>query len=190
MYKSLKKILESDIYRYYGVRKMPILHKVLPYNISLKYIILYRKANYFFKKGNLFKMIYYFYFYKLKRLSYKTGIQIHPATDIDEGFYIGHMGTTIINPKAKIGKNVSLSQGVTIGADVRGERTGCPEIGDEVFIGANAVLVGKIKIGSNVVIAPNSFVNVDVPDNSVVLGNPCLIKNKENATEGFIVYKV
>ena len=100
------------------------------------------------------------------------------------------MGTTIINPKAKIGKNVSLSQGVTIGADVRGERTGCPEIGDEVFIGANAVLVGKIKIGSNVVIAPNSFVDVDVPDNSVVLGNPCLIKNKENATEGFIVYKV
>lgn len=43
-----------------------------------------------------------------------------------------------------------------------------------------------MKIGDDVLIAPNSFVNVDVPSHSVVLGNPCIIKSKENATEGYI----
>ena len=52
--------------------------------------------------------------------------------------------------------------------------------------GANAVIVGKINIGNNVLIAPNSYVNFDVPDNSIVIGNPGKIIHKDNATEGYI----
>ena len=59
-----------------------------------------------------------------------------------------------------------------------------------MWIGVNSTIVGKIKIGNNVLIAPNSFVNVDVPDNSVVVGNPCKIIYKENATENYINNKV
>lgn len=51
-------------------------------------------------------------------------------------------------------------------------------------------LWGGVKIGNNVLIAANSFVNCDVPDNSIVFGNPCIIKYKENATEGYINNKV
>ena len=43
-----------------------------------------------------------------------------------------------------------------------------------------------VKIGNDVLIAPNTFVNIDIPDHSIVFGNPCIIKHKDNATEGYI----
>ena len=63
-------------------------------------------------------------------------------------------------------------------------------IGNEVWIGTNAVVVGKIRIGNNVLIAPNAFVNIDVPDNSIVIGNPAIIKYCKSATEEYICNKV
>ena len=67
-----------------------------------------------------------------------------------------------------------------------GKLMGCPVIGNHVWIGTGSVIVGNIKIGSNVLIAPNSFVNIDVPDNSLVIGNPCKVIMKENPCEGYI----
>ena len=69
----------------------------------------------------------------------------------------------------------------------RGKRVGCPVIGDEVWIGANSVVVGGIKVGNNVLIAPGSFVNFDVPDNSIVIGNPGKVIERMDATEGYII---
>lgn len=63
-------------------------------------------------------------------------------------------------------------------------------IGDEVWIGVNATIVGNIKIGNNVLIAPNSYVNCDIPSNSIVLGNPCIIKPNEHATIDYINRKI
>ncbi len=70
----------------------------------------------------------------------------------------------------------------------RGRLKGFPTIGNNVWMGAGSVIVGNITIGDNVLIAPNSFVNVDVPPFSIVLGNPCKIVPKENPTEGYIQY--
>lgn len=70
------------------------------------------------------------------------------------------------------------------------EKRGGSQIGNCVWIGPNAVIVGKIKIGNNVLIAANSYVNFDVPDNSIVIGNPGKIIHRENATEGYICQKV
>jgi serine O-acetyltransferase len=78
--------------------------------------------------------------------------------------------------------------GVIIGQTNRGKLMGCPTIGDEVWIGSGSVIVGNIKIGSNVLIAPNSFVNINVPANSLVLGNPCKIIEKEFPCEGYICH--
>ena len=89
-------------------------------------------------------------------------------------------------PKDCIGKNVNIATGVTIGQENRGKRKGCPTIGDRVWIGTNAVLVGNINIGSDVLIAPLSYVNFDVPDHSIVLGNPARIISRENATASYI----
>ncbi len=120
--------------------------------------------------------------------SYRYGFQIPSTTEIGEGFYIGHFGTVVINGGAKIGKNCTITHGITIGQANRGKLKGCPTIGDNVWIGTGVVIVGKIMIGSNVLIAPNTFVNIDVPDNSLVLGNPCRIVEKDNPCEGYINY--
>ena len=61
-----------------------------------------------------------------------------------------------------------------------------PTIGNEVFFGINSTVVGNIHIGNDVLIAPNSFVNFDVPDHSIVIGNPGVIHHKSKATGGYI----
>lgn len=74
---------------------------------------------------------------------------------------------------------------------VKGKREGAPIIKNEVFIGANAVVVGKVVIGNNVLIAPNSYINFDVPDNSIVIGNPAkIVSERVEATNGYLFNKV
>lgn len=77
--------------------------------------------------------------------------------------------------EAVIGENATLFKGVTIGIISHGKRKGVPKIGNNVTIYANATVCGGITIGNNVIIAPNAFVNFDVPDNSVVIGNPGVV---------------
>ena len=83
-----------------------------------------------------------------------------------------------------------MSPGVTIGQTNRGKSKGVPTIGNKVWIGTNAVIVGNIIIGDNVMIAPNAFVNISVPSNSLVVGNPASILPREDATEGYINYTI
>jgi serine O-acetyltransferase len=85
------------------------------------------------------------------------------SSEIGENFWLPHR-YCVINAE-KIGKNVSILQGVTIGDDHKGQR---PVIGDNVVIYPNAVVAGGISIGSNVYIGAGSFVNFDVPDGSTV----------------------
>ena len=87
-------------------------------------------------------------------------------------------------------KNVNLSKGVSIGQENRGKRQGAPTIGNQVYLGINSTIVGKITIGDDVLIAPNSYVNCDVPSHSIVIGNPCKIIHRDNATEGYVNFLV
>lgn len=112
------------------------------------------------------------------------------GTQIGEGLYLGHPFGININPGAKIGRNCNIHKGVTIGQQNRGPRKGYPTIGNEVWIGVNAVVVGAITIGDDVLIAPLTFVNRDVPSHSIVFGNPMQIVHRDNATEGYINNKV
>ena len=81
-----------------------------------------------------------------------------------------------------------ILQGVTIGYERRGKRQGNPVIGNRVWIGSNAIIVGKIRVGNNVLIAPGAFVNFDVPDGSIVIGNPGKILPRENAVDGYVIH--
>ena len=173
-------MFSKDLYRYYGEAGEPLSKRMLR-PPELRYIALFRKAS-----TCKIRPLKLFYTVWLKLLSYKTLIQIPARTEIGEGFYIGHSGRVIINPEAKLGKNMNVSTGVVIGSENRGERRGAPTFDGNCWIGANAVIVGKIRIGEDVLIAPLSFVNFDVPPHSVVIGNPAKIIHKENATEGYI----
>lgn len=176
----MNKAFEKDLYRYYGEAGEPFLKKVFR-PLEIKYIKAFRKAN-----TCKFKPLKLFYTLKLMLLSNKTQIQIPARTSIGDGFYIGHLGRVIIHPEAKLGKNINIGTGVTIGMENRGERKGTPVISDNCWIGTNAVIVGNVKIGSDVLIAPLTFVNFDVPDHSIVVGNPGKIIPKENATKDYI----
>lgn len=180
-----KNIIYDDLYRYSEKRDLISLIKEIISNSGFQYVFIFRKIQ--MSENFILK---YFYKILLKMLGVVWHFQIPYQVEIGEGFYIGHFGSIVINPNAKLGKNINIHQGVTIGQTNRGERKGVPVIGDEVWIGANATIVGKIKIGRNVLIAPNSYVNFDVPDNSIVIGNPGKIIHKENATECYINNKI
>ena len=132
------------------------------------------------------------FFYKIgyKMLSILFGLEIPKGCSIGKGLYIGHAWGITINPKAILGENINIHKGVVIGQTNRGDRKGCPKIGNCVWIGINAAIVGDINIGNDVLIAPNSYINCDIPDHSIVFGNPCIIKHRDNATEGYINNRV
>ena len=96
------------------------------------------------------------------------------------GIAIYHGHGTIIDAH-RIGKNFSVYQGVTIGRNRHDhEDISNPIIGDNVTVFTNAVVAGGIHIGNNVKIGAGAVVMKDVPDNSVVIGNPCVIKEIMN----------
>lgn len=96
---------------------------------------------------------------------------IDPQATIGPGFYIGHIGGVHINPQAVLGANCDLAHRITIGASAMG-RQGAPVLGDEVYIGTGATLLGKIKIGSGAKIAANTLVITNVPAGATVMGVP------------------
>ena len=104
-----------------------------------------------------------------------TGISIPAQCEIGDGLYIGHYGSIILAPEARIGHNVSLAQNVTIGVSGGGDDRGAPTIGNRVFIGAHSVVVGRIIVGDDAVVCAGSVVNRSVPARAVVMGNPARV---------------
>ena len=92
-----------------------------------------------------------------------------------------HFGGIVVNPTAVIGKNCYLSHNVLIGKVHAGKRAGVPIIGDDVFIGTGAVILGNVKIGNNAAIGVNSVVIDDVPNNAFVAGAPAKVRNLNGA---------
>ncbi len=113
-----------------------------------------------------------------------TGVEIHPAADIDGGFFIDHGFGVVIGETAKIGRNVTMYQGSTLGGT--GKETGKrhPTVGDNVVVGAGAKVLGNITIGNNVYIGANAVVLQSVPDDCTVVGVPgrCVKQEGERVT--------
>ncbi len=101
-----------------------------------------------------------------------TGIEIHPGAQIGNGFFIDHGMGVVIGETAIIGDDCTLYQGVTLGGT--GKETGKrhPTLGDGVVVGAGAKVLGNINIEDNVYIGANAVVLKDVPADSTVVGVP------------------
>lgn len=180
-----KNNFSKDFYRYYGREyKIKDILKVV-FNHELRFLYFFRNI----KEVNN-KFLKLFYKFLIRQLRSKYGLEISTEAQIGKGLYIGHPYNITINPRAILGDNINIHKGVTIGQENRGGRKGVPNIGNNVWIGVNSTIVGNIKIGNNVLIAPNSFVNIDIPNNSIVIGNPCKIIYKERAIEDYINNKV
>lgn len=108
-----------------------------------------------------------------------TGIELPCETKIGRRFKIEHFGDIIISGDAEFGDDVVIRNGVTVGlrhTQVRGS----PSIGNRVDIGAGAKLLGPIRIGDDVIIGANAVVIKDIPPQSVAVGVPARIISKKS----------
>ena len=181
------KVIMGDLYRYEGERSrlLKVRLRYLFFVPGFTYTFFFRHAS--MSNNCFFRYIWLFFFYVTRII---THIQIPVRTVIGSGLWILHFGHIVINPDAVIGKNFCISPGCLIGDD-RGKRAVTPIIGDNVYMGANSIVVGNARIGNDVLIAPGAFVNFDVPGNSIVLGNPGrIIPRNESPTQKHIIYPV
>jgi serine acetyltransferase len=144
---------------------------------GLMFITLFRLSHFFAASGIVFKIIglpyrvFYLFF-----VQWVLGIDIPDRTKIGFGFDVWHGQGLVIHPQCIIGKYVRIRHNTTIGQKKEDELP--PVIGDNVDIGAHSIIIGNITIGSNSVIGAGSFVNKSVPENSIVYGNPAVIRQR------------
>ena len=167
------KYLKSDYNKYekYGGNFISIIF----FTQGFWAIFQYRIANYIYTSklpSILRKSILFFLLVWQKGIEITTGISIPASVKIGKSFYIGHFGNIILNANSIVGDNCNISQGVTLGVSGQGHKRGIPVLGNNIYIGANAVIAGQIQIGNNVIIAANSLVNTSIPDDSIVMGVP------------------
>ena len=110
----------------------------------------------------------------------RTGIEIHPGATIGKNLFIDHGMGVVIGQTAIIGDNVTIFHGVTLGGTGNEKsKKRHPTIGNNVFIGSGAKILGNIKIGDNVKIGANAVVLKNVEKNRTIVGIPGYVV-KEN----------
>lgn len=116
-------------------------------------------------------------------VEYILCVELRAATQIGEGLKIEHGYSLVINDRTVIGKNFHVRHCVTIGCVklTDGSQGPSPVFGDNVEVGANAIILGGIKIGDNAKIGAGSVVLKDVPPNAIAVGNPARIIGRETA---------
>ena len=134
---------------------------------SFKALIYYKISHYFYLKKHHF--IARFLSERAKR---KTGIEIHPGATIGSNLFIDHGTGVVIGETAIIGNDVTLFHGVTIGGTGKEKGKRHPTIGNNVFIGSGAKVLGNIKIGDNVKIGANAVILKSIKSNSTAVGVP------------------
>jgi putative colanic acid biosynthesis acetyltransferase WcaB len=133
-------------------------------------ISLFRLAQFFSGKSRLNPLrILVLFLYRLAS-EWITGCEIPPSVKIGIGLKIFHPSSIAINHLTIIGENVTIRQNTTIGHSYIGGS--CPEIGDNVNIGANVCIIGDVRIQGQSIIGAGSVVVHDVPFGSTVVGNP------------------
>jgi serine O-acetyltransferase len=153
-------------------RLKDIKHRAFPWYVieSLLFdngyqaVVLFRLAHWF-KKNRL-----PFFGPLFGRLShFLTGVDIAPGAEIGPGLFISHGTGIVIGQWARLGSRAMLLQQVTIGATGLSRIQEMPQIGDNVFIGAGARIIGPVKVGDNTVIGVNAIVHRDIPSDSKVI---------------------
>lgn len=110
--------------------------------------------------------------YLSERTKRKTGIEIHPGAQIGQSLFIDHGIGVVIGETTIIGDNVTLFHGVTLGGTGKDKGKRHPTIGNNVFIGSGAKVLGNIVIGDNVKIGANAVVLKNIPNNTTAVGVP------------------
>ncbi|HSU82158.1 MAG TPA: serine O-acetyltransferase [Thermoanaerobaculia bacterium] len=151
------KMIKSKAFPWYVIES-------LLFETGYQAVVLYRIAHWFKSRrvpvlGPLFARLGQFL----------TGVDISPGAVIGPGLLISHGTGLVVGGYARIGRNAILLHGVTIGSPNPGRIERMPVIGDNVFIGAGAKLIGEIAVGDDVFIGVDAIVTRDIPSGSRVL---------------------
>lgn len=134
----------------------------------------------------LYKMRLFFFARWLSQMArWATGIEIHPGARIGKRFFIDHGMGVVVGETAIIGDDVLLYQGVTLGGTGIEQGKRHPTVGNNVVIGTGAKVLGNIIIGDNSYIGANAVVIKDVPPNSTVVGVPGRITKQDGKKMDF-----
>ncbi len=141
---------------------------------GLHALMAYRVAHF------LYKMRIFFLARYISQLArWLTGIEIHPGAKIGKRFFIDHGMGVVIGETAIIGDDVLVYQGVTLGGTGLEKGKRHPTLGSNIVIGAGAKVLGNITVGDNSYIGSNAVVIKDVPPNSTVVGVPGRITKQD-----------
>ncbi len=164
-----RQLLRADLYRKTGRSGLKTFLKTLATDMGFKHVFWFRTASFCRARPRLRRTLYPFVRAVYGHYQHKHGVWIPPTTKVGPGLFLEHLGNIVVNGRAVIGKNCNLGHGVTIGQSNRGARQGTPQIGDNVFIGPGAKIIGGIKLGDNVAVGVNCVVVRDVPDDAVIV---------------------
>jgi serine O-acetyltransferase len=183
----LKAVLKSDFARNSEIAGKNMLLEFLKGNyrayIKYRFLKALRTMEYYENNNHGWRTIaYLIYKHFFQRLQLKTQLFLFPNV-FEEGLCIEHPGFAWIDTSSKIGKNCTVLPRVLLGKKLPGLPIPNIEIGDNCYIGTDATVLGPVKIGNNVIIAAGSVVIHDVPDYSLVAGNPATIKRKLSKDE-------
>lgn len=183
MIKSKKDLFEymqrdMNFYHDYDKREQ-FIRKIIrdPSYEIMRYVKYLRKEEYYYnvRKDFIGKFMYLFYFRKKNVLGNKLGFKI-PRNCFGPGLSIMHHGEIIVNEEAVIGADALLHGGNCIGNN---GTVGCvPEIGDNLDLGIGAKIIGKIKLGNNVMVGANAVVTKSFEDDCTVIGIPAKVKDR------------
>jgi len=170
---NLRDILQNDLYRYCGKTSRSAFFWAYLRKPGFRFTYHLRKAAFYsIRKKSMQIVPYLFHRMVLDHYRLKYGFDIPHIARIGPGLYLGHFGGVVIHSGAVLGANINIGQGVTIGIVNRGPHSGVPTLEDRVWVGAHTIIVGRVTIGHDALIAPGAYVNFDVPCMGVVLGNP------------------
>jgi serine O-acetyltransferase len=165
-------LVKSDLYRYNGSRRFKDFIYHYLFTPGFRYSFWMRLCSFLVQSPVLRYGFFHVARLYLIHLQFKFGIEVSPKSVIGSGLYIGHFGGITVHQDTIIGKNCNISQGVTLGLSLRGKRKGTPVIGDNVYIGPGAKVIGAVCVGNDVAIGANCVVTKDVADHAVVVGVP------------------
>lgn len=184
-FKELRYLWWSDVYRRAGKISLWAFLKMVLF-IPENKVLFWLRLTIYLRQRPIKNILWPFYMVsKLMSLRYqrKYGILINETTVLGSGMLISHMGCIAVG--GVIGKNCNITHGVTIGHIRRGRRAGLPVVGDNVYIGAGAKVLGGIHVGDRAAIGANCVVIDDVPDDGVVVGVPGKVVSHAGS-EGYI----
>lgn len=185
----LRQCIAADQYRYAGGAGAADFRRQWFRESGFRFTVIMRLTAFFRAQAWSRWGVYHFFLLWHRRQQVKYGTYINFASQIGPGLYLGHLVCIVVNSQSVIGRNCTLSHGVTLGQmNSRSKRPGCPVIGDRVYIGCGSKILGGITIGDDAAVAPNAVVIKDVAPMAVVSGIPAEVISMKGS-DGYVALK-